>query len=102
MSWIYGPLFVRPIARSADQARRLNGSDSGKAIAIVDRLAPKEAYVYAMGQEPWLSHVMTMEYSDASRAIVESNALLRHCRDRSIVAERLYVKKELVLGDGPR
>ena len=102
MSWIYGPLFVRPIARSADQARRLNGSDSGKAIAIVERLAPKEVYVYAMGQEPWLSHVMTMEYSDASRAIVESNALLRHCRDRSIVAERLYVKKELVLGDGPR
>jgi L-ascorbate metabolism protein UlaG (beta-lactamase superfamily) len=95
ISWLYGPLFTRPIARKNDQSRRFDGSDYDKAIKIVDRFRPKEAYVYAMGQEPWLRHLMNVVYSDESRPIVESNRLTAECRARGMKAERLYLKKEL-------
>src|SRR5262249_27830214 len=55
MSWLYGPLLTQPLPRKNDQSRRLNGSNYEKAMSIVELLKPKEVYVYAMGQEPWLT-----------------------------------------------
>jgi L-ascorbate metabolism protein UlaG (beta-lactamase superfamily) len=97
MSWLYGPLFTRPLVRKNDQSRRLDGSDCEKAMKIVDLFNPRQVYVYAMGQEPWLGHVMSVHYTDESRAIVESNKLVAQCRDRGITSERLYLQKEIHL-----
>ncbi len=95
MSFFYGQYFTKPLLRKLDQARRLNGSNCERAADIIDRFNPKEVYVYAMGQEPWISHLMSLPYTDASPQIVESNKLLDHCRSRGIVAERPYCQKEL-------
>jgi L-ascorbate metabolism protein UlaG (beta-lactamase superfamily) len=97
MSWLYGPLFTTPIIRKDDQSRRLNGSTYEKGIAIVNILQPKHAYVYAMGQEPWLKFLTSIQYTDESRPIVESNKLVNECQSRGIAAERLYVRKEIFL-----
>lgn len=94
LSWLYGPLLTRPITRKIDQSRRLNGSDAKKALAIVERLAPRDVFVYAMGQEPWLGYVMTVRYTPESRPIVESDALVRACTEKGIAAERLFAKME--------
>lgn len=96
-SWLYGPLLTRPLARTIDQSRRLNGSDYEKGLSIVDSLQPKHVYVYAMGQEPWLTYLTSIKYTEQSRPIIESNKLVAHCRERGIEAERLYGCKELVL-----
>ncbi len=64
---------------------------------IVDIIRPKEVYVYAMGQEPWLTFLTSIQYTEQSRPIVESNKLVEECRRRGLAAERLYLKKELVL-----
>ncbi|GHG99355.1 MBL fold metallo-hydrolase [Comamonas sp. JC664] len=96
MSWMYGPLLSNPLPRKMDQARRLNGSDSARAIEITNYLSPKEVYVYAMGQEPWLRHVMVLVYDDKAPQIVESNKFLEHCRAKGIQAERPYVKMERI------
>ena len=80
-----------------DQSRRTDGSHYGKAIDIVDRLKPAEVYVYAMGQEPWLTYLTTVHYTDASRPIVDSNRLVEECRRRGLKSERLYGQKEIVL-----
>lgn len=96
LSWLYGPLLTQRLDRAMDASRRLAGSNYEQAIDIVKRFSPKEVYVYAMGQEPWLNHIMSIKYSDASRPIVESNRLLEECRSRSIVAERLFGEREIL------
>lgn len=97
LTWLYGPLLTKPLARKFDQSRRFDGSDYAKGIALISQLRPREAYVYAMGQEPWLSYLTSIRYTDESRPIVESNKLVADCRSRGIVSERLYCEKELFL-----
>jgi L-ascorbate metabolism protein UlaG (beta-lactamase superfamily) len=96
MSWVYGPLLTKPLNRRMDQSRRLNGSDYERGIRLVEHLNPRQVYVYAMGQEPWLTHVTAIKYTEESRPIVESNRLVTECRKRGISAERLYGQSEYI------
>jgi L-ascorbate metabolism protein UlaG (beta-lactamase superfamily) len=95
LSWLYGPLLTRPLPRKMDQSRRLNGSNYESGIDIVDRLKPEQVYVYAMGQEPWLTYLTSIEYTEQSRPIIDSNRLVAECRHRGITSERLYCHKEI-------
>lgn len=97
LTWLYGPLMLRPIERGKDQSRRLSGSNYEQAVAIVDRFTCRQVYVYAMGQEPWLNYVMSIKYTDQSRPIVDSNRLIGECRSRGITAERLFGEKEILI-----
>lgn len=100
LSWLYGPLFTRPLSRAVDQSRRLNSSDCAGVLAIVERLQPAAVCIYAMGLESWLGYISSIEYTDESAPIVESNALLAACRARGIPAERLYMKRDWLLEPG--
>ncbi len=97
LTWLYGPLLTRKPERAMDESRRLNGSDYEQAIDIVNRFGCKEVYVYAMGQEPWLTFMMSLKYTEESRPIVESNRLIEECRSRGIITERLFGEKEILL-----
>jgi len=99
LSWLYGPLLTQKIQRAMDESRRLAGSNYEQAIDIVRRFNCKDVYVYAMGQEPWLGYVMSLQYTDQSRPIVESNKLVSECRRLGMQAERLFGEKEILLGD---
>ena len=96
LTWLYGPLLTKPIARVFDRSRTLSGSNFEKAWSIVNNLKCKYAYVYAMGQEPWLRHVMALNYTPDSIQITESNKFVTKCRENGIEAERLYGKKEWI------
>jgi L-ascorbate metabolism protein UlaG (beta-lactamase superfamily) len=95
MSWLYGPLFTKPILRKNDHSRRFDGSDCDKAMRIVDLFKPREVYIYAMGMEPWLGHVAALHYTEASRPIVQSNATVARCAERGVIGERLALRKEV-------
>ncbi|MEW6730838.1 MAG: MBL fold metallo-hydrolase [Acidobacteriota bacterium] len=97
MSWLYGPLMTNALVRKMDQTRRFDGSNCEKGLAIVDILRPQEVYVYAMGQEPWLTYLTSIQYTDESRPIIESNKLVTECRHRGINSERLFCQKEILL-----
>jgi len=96
LTWIYGPLMTKKISREQDGSRRLSGSDCEKGMSLVDIFHPKEVYVYAMGQEPWLEFISSIKYTDQSNPIIQSNELVRICLERGLVAERLYGEKELL------
>ena len=96
LSWLYGPLMTKKLSRDQDGSRRLSGSDCSKGMSLVDIFTPKEVYVYAMGQEPWLEFISSIKYTDESNPIVQSNKLVGLCRERGIVSERLYGEKELL------
>jgi len=97
MSWIYGALLTRPMPRKFDQSRRLNGSNFEKGRDILNKFNPKQAYIYAMGQEPWLTHIVAIKYTEQSVPIVESNHLVQWCRERGMESERLFGYKEILL-----
>ena len=101
LTWLYGPLLTRPVARKIEQSRRFDGSDYEKAIDIVKHLNPQQVYVYAMGQEPWLKYLTSIHYTDESRPIVESNKLVAACKEKGIESERLYCQKEIILTAQP-
>lgn len=96
LSWLYGPLMTRKLPRDQDGSRRLSGSDCTKGMALVDIFHPREVYVYAMGQEPWLEFISSIKYTDESNPIVQSNKLVGLCRERGMVSERLFGEKELL------
>ena len=97
MSWIYGPLFAAPPAREHDQTRRLAGCDFREGAELVEIFGPEEIYVYAMGMEPWLNHIMATRYTAESNPIIASQALVDACRARGLQAERLEGAKEVAL-----
>jgi L-ascorbate metabolism protein UlaG (beta-lactamase superfamily) len=96
LTWLYGPLLTKKLPRDMDGSRRLAGSDCNKGMSLVNIFNPKEIYVYAMGQEPWVEFISSIKYTDESNPIVQSNKLVQICRDRGMVAERLYGEKELL------
>jgi L-ascorbate metabolism protein UlaG (beta-lactamase superfamily) len=95
LSWMYGPMMPTPLARKMDQSRRLNGSNAARGIELVRRLNPKQVHIYAMGQEPWMGHVMAMGYHENSPQLIEARKLIAWCQERSITATQPYVQAEL-------
>lgn len=94
-SWVYGPIFTTKQEREKDFSRRGRGSNYDEGIKMVNCFNVKEVYVYAMGEEPWVRHILDVEYTDESNPIVQSNMLIKDCRNRGIIAERLFAEKEL-------
>jgi len=96
-TWAYGPLLTQPIPHHLAQSRRLNGSNAERAIALIYQLQPQQVYVYAMGQEPWLTFITSIHYTNDSAPIQESARLVAHCQQNGIKSERLLGRKEIEL-----
>jgi L-ascorbate metabolism protein UlaG (beta-lactamase superfamily) len=97
LSWLYGPLLCKPLGRKMDQSRRLNSSDFPKTRELVERLNPREVYVYAMGQEPWLTHLTALQYTETSKPILEARRLIDHCLAQGRQPHHLFGKHDLLL-----
>jgi L-ascorbate metabolism protein UlaG (beta-lactamase superfamily) len=96
LSWLYGPLLTEDLQRDKDHTRRLAGSNYEQGMGLVNVFKPKEVYVYAMGQEPWLEFISSIKYTEDSHPIVASNKLIEDCTARGIISERLYGEKEIL------
>jgi len=97
LTWLYGPLLTKPLARKMDQTRRFTGSDCARASEMIKRLNPKHVYVYAMGHEPWLTFLLSINYTPESPQITESDKLVEECRSRGVISERLFGRKTILL-----
>ncbi len=95
LSWLYGPYITGQMSKEIDQSRRLAGSNYKQGIAFVNTFNPKQVFVYAMGQEPWLNYIMAVKYTEESNPIIASNRLLAECESRGIGGERLFGEKNL-------
>lgn len=96
-TWLYGALHTRAVSKAIKNSRRLNGSDSKQAFDIVSLIRPKQAYIYALGMEPWYKYFMGIEYSDDSTQIRESKAMIEACGGIGIPAAALFGKKTIEL-----
>ncbi|GAA3512788.1 MBL fold metallo-hydrolase [Aquimarina addita] len=96
LSWLYGPLLSENLERDMDLSRRLAGSNFERGKGLVETFNPKEVYIYAMGQEPWLEFISSIKYTDESNPIIQSNKLIEYCRYKNITSERLFGEKEIL------
>lgn len=95
LTWLYGGLFTQPVPRKMSITRKMSGSDAAQAIEIVERLGAGEAYVYAMGEEDWVQHVLATSYTPDSYQLQQVGKFLAGCRERGVMAEHLLLRKEL-------
>jgi L-ascorbate metabolism protein UlaG (beta-lactamase superfamily) len=98
MGWMYGPLFSGPIDRKINLSRRLNGSNADEALELIDSLGARRVFVYAMGEEPWLQHVMATNYTPDSYQLEQIGLFGAACTERSIEFRHLVGKAELPFG----
>jgi thioester reductase-like protein len=96
-NWAYGAMLPEMVPRSIAQTRRLNGSNADRAMALVQQLQPEQVYVYALGQEPWLTFITSIDYGEDAVPLKEADRLVAHCQRQGLVSERLYGKAELFL-----
>ena len=89
-SWSYGPYLPLAVDRKKDQSRRLNGSDFESGLKVINSLGCENVYVYAMGAEPWMQFVTSIDPSEESIPAVNAKQLVAHCLSIGIKAERLF------------
>ncbi|NHZ35816.1 MBL fold metallo-hydrolase [Massilia rubra] len=94
MSWLYGALFTKPVARAINESRRFNGADFASAQRMIDIMRPTEVAIYAMGMEPWFKYFMGTDYDVNTHQIEQSDRLLAYCSAAGIHAERLYGSRQ--------
>jgi L-ascorbate metabolism protein UlaG (beta-lactamase superfamily) len=98
LTWFYGPLLTSPLPREMDYSRRGSASDRARAMEIVKRLHCKQVFVYAMGLEPWLSYILSINPNDKeSLRITESANFITECKEGGVTAEMVFAQKEIIL-----
>jgi L-ascorbate metabolism protein UlaG (beta-lactamase superfamily) len=95
LTWLYGALFTQPVSRKMSITRKLSGSNAEQAMGIVEKLGVNEAYVYAMGEEEWVQHIMATSYTPQSYQLKQVAEFLEACTARGVKGEHLLVQKEL-------
>ncbi|SEN19098.1 Beta-lactamase superfamily domain-containing protein [Stigmatella aurantiaca] len=89
-------LFPKRRDRRAEKNRRCRGSNASEGVRLLELLGAKRLYNYAMGLEPWLSHIVGPEAPADSPRMKESDTLLTEARTRGLeVAHRLRGTTEL-------
>jgi L-ascorbate metabolism protein UlaG (beta-lactamase superfamily) len=96
-TWLYGPLLQKILTRGEDQSRRLDGCDAAKALKLHQYFDPKYLFIYAMGAEPWLTHITSILYSGEATQFKEARRVESTLRPQGRSAELLFGKMELLL-----
>ena len=96
LSWTYGPYLPISIDRKKDQSRRLNGSDSLRGMKLIHSLGCKNVFIYAMGSEPWLQFLTSIDPDENTVPKVNARELIENCKASNIQAKLLYAYAEVV------
>ncbi|MEU7874934.1 MBL fold metallo-hydrolase [Dactylosporangium sp. NPDC049140] len=94
LTWLYQPLLTRPVTKKMSDSRKLSGSNAEQAAGIVTELGAGEAYIYAMGEEEWLGHIMATSYRPDSYQLQQVEVFLGWCADNGVKAEHLLGQRE--------
>ena len=97
VSWTYGPLLPMPLDRKKDQSRRLNGSDCERGLRVIESLGCQDVFVYAMGAEPWLQFITSIDPAETTVPAVNAQKLVQTCLEKGIRAKRLFGKDEAII-----
>lgn len=95
LTWMYGNLFPAPVDRRTSQSRRLNGCDAVEAAQLAEALGARRVFVYAMGEEPWLQHVMATSYTPDSFQYAQIDELEALCGSGGVGFQHLVNRADI-------
>jgi L-ascorbate metabolism protein UlaG (beta-lactamase superfamily) len=94
LTWLYQGLLATPVTKKMSDSRTLSGSNAEQAAAIMTELGASEAYVYAMGEESWLGHVMATTYNADSYQLKQVAEFMAWCAEHGIKSDHLLGQAE--------
>lgn len=94
LTWLYQALLTRPVTKKMSDSRTLSGSNAAQAAAIMTELGAAEAYVYAMGEERWLGHIMATSYTKDSYQLTQVEEFMTWCTAHGIKSGHLLDQHE--------
>jgi L-ascorbate metabolism protein UlaG (beta-lactamase superfamily) len=94
LTWLYQGLFTQPVTKKMSRSRTLSGSNAEQAAGIMTELGAGEAYVYAMGEESWLGHVMATSYNEDSYQLQQVEDFMTWCADHGVKSDHLLGQHE--------
>lgn len=94
MNWKYQPLITKPMPKKMSDTRKLSGSNAEQAAAIVTELGANEVYIYAMGEESWLGHVMATSYNEDSYQLQQIAEFEAWCSNKGVKTGHLLDQHE--------
>jgi L-ascorbate metabolism protein UlaG (beta-lactamase superfamily) len=94
LTWLYRALLTQPVAKKMSDSRTLSGSNAAQARAIITELGASEAYVYAMGEESWLGHVMATNYTEDAYQLKQVDEFMAWCKDNGVKSGHLFGQDE--------
>lgn len=94
LTWLYQGLFTKPVTKKMSDSRTLSGSNAEQAAGIMTELGASEAYVYAMGEESWLGHVMATTYNEDSYQLKQIAEFMTWCADHGVKSDHLLDQHE--------
>jgi L-ascorbate metabolism protein UlaG (beta-lactamase superfamily) len=94
LTWLYQALLTKPVTKKMSDSRKLSGSNAAQAAAIVTEFGAREAYIYAMGEEAWLGHVMATSYTEDSVQLRQIDEFMTWCSSNGVKAEHLFGQRE--------
>jgi len=94
LNWYYQPLFTKPVPKKMGDTRKMSGSDAKQAGAIVTELGVNEVYIYAMGEESWLGHVMATSYNPDSYQLRQIAEFETWCSNNGVKSGHLLDRHE--------
>lgn len=95
LTWLYGPLLTKPVSRRNDESRRLSASNCERAWRLVKDLNCSKAFIYAMGQEPWLRYLMGLEYKPDAIQLKQARSFVERCVEAGVEIEHLNISREM-------
>jgi L-ascorbate metabolism protein UlaG (beta-lactamase superfamily) len=102
LSWTNGPLLPRPPEPEHETGRRYHGCCARTALDLVRAIDAPRIYLYAMGLEPWMDHLLGLGMNEHAPQWIESERLIAAAREGGLVAERLKGPCEVRLQPAPR
>ncbi|MFI6460983.1 MBL fold metallo-hydrolase [Streptomyces sp. NPDC050528] len=94
LAWLYPALLSQLSFGRTGNSRKAQGLSAERAAAITTELGVGEAYVYAMGVEPWPEHVMATTGNGVTHQFKQIDEFLTWCADRGIKAGHLLGRQE--------
>ncbi len=98
LSWSCGSLLPVKPEFAKDQSRRCHGCDSRRALELLQAVGANRIYLYAMGLEPWMEHLLGLAYTEDAVQIKEAKRLVATAREKGFDdAAIMFGKGEIVL-----
>ncbi|GAB3812888.1 MBL fold metallo-hydrolase [Micromonospora zhanjiangensis] len=94
LNWQYQPFLTKPLPKKMAESRKMSGSDAEQASAIVTELGAEEVYIYAMGEESWLGHIMATSYNEDSYQLKQIAKFETWCSNKGVKSGHLLDQHE--------